>query len=87
MAKTALPTYTETLGEALDAIRAHFTDKGFTFCDPERFSSHWDGGISYETYKAGMFKLAKVGKVKPYFLQVTLYRMPSGRYEIVAYTN
>jgi hypothetical protein len=84
---SALPLYTETLGAALDAIREHFTAKGFIFTNPERFSDHWNGGISYETYKQGTFELGKAGKVKTYYLQVTLYRMPSGRYEIVAYVG
>ncbi len=87
MAKNTLPTYTETLGAALDAIREHFTGRGFTFLDTERLSSHFDGGIAYETYKAGVFELGKVNRAKTYFLSVNLYRMPSGRYELVAYVS
>lgn len=87
----SLPVHTETLGAALDATQAHFEARGFTF------GSDWfglsnpfhTGGIAYETTKSATFELTHEarGKVRTKHLQVVIYRMPSGRYELVAYAS
>lgn len=84
-----MPVYTERLDQAIEAIENFkVTARGFTFADRQAWLDHWTfcGGIPYETSKTGTFAL-NTPKGRGKWLQVTLYRMPSGRYEIVAYVS
>jgi hypothetical protein len=88
MKATPLPTYTATLYAALCAIETWIAESGLAFAERQEWDRFWAfcGGISYETSKSRTgTPLLKDGKAIRKCLQVTLYRMPSGNYEIVAY--
>ncbi len=88
MAKPTLPTYTDTLSQALEAIESVcVTAKGSAFKDKDAWDNHWMyGGIPYETTKTGNFELVN-NKGKRKYLTVTLYRTQGGRYEVIAYVS
>jgi len=80
--------YYETLSSAVDGA---LNENVKTFTANE----NWRDGVdfepmSYETYQSKHIPgvLAKGRKIgKPTSLYVTIYRMPSGRYEVTAYTT
>lgn len=86
-------TYFESLSEALDAVRAKAEKLGFEIDEDAIWTSFGTGGISYETTKSanipllqnGQPILDKRGKEANRYIRVSIYRMPSGRYELTMY--
>jgi hypothetical protein len=86
-------TYFESLSEALDAVRAKAEQLGFEVDEEAIWTSFGTGGISYETTKSanipllqnGQSILDKRGKEANRYIRVSIYRMPSGRYELTMY--
>lgn len=78
--------YFETLSQALDKILEKATKNGYEIEDQEReFFLFGIGGIGYGETKKGSFNLLKDGKLTKKKLQVQIYRMDSGRYELNQY--
>lgn len=77
--------YYECLGEAVDAA-LHLCPEGFVV-DDEDLAQTWEG-MGYETSQSKSYTLKSLthGK-RNRFLQVNVYRMPSGRYELTAYVG
>lgn len=86
-------TYFETLSQALDAVRDKATKMGYEANDDDIFTHFGTGGISYEKTKSaniGLLKngepiMDKRGKEMNRSLSVSIYRMPSGKYELTMY--
>jgi hypothetical protein len=78
--------YFDTLSQALDKILEKATKNGYEIEDQEReFFLFGIGGIGYGETKKGSFNLLKDGKLTKKKLQVQIYRMDSGRYELNQY--
>lgn len=78
--------YFETLSQALDKVLEKATKEGFEIVDQEKEFFHFGiGGIKYGETKRGSFNLEKDGKPSKKKLQVQIYRMDSGRYELNQY--
>lgn len=92
-AKSNNDTYFETLSETLDAVRDYATKLGYELDEDVIFSKFGTGGISYETYKSANIPLLKngepilnkSGKEMNRAIHVSIYRMPSGKYELTMY--
>jgi hypothetical protein len=86
-------TYFETLSQALDAVRNKASKMGYEANDDDIFTHFGTGGISYEKTKSaniGLLKngepiMDKRGKEMNRSLSVSIYRMPSGKYELTMY--
>ena len=86
-------TYFETLSQALDAVRDKATKMGYEANDDDIFTHFGTGGINYEKTKSaniGLLKngepiMDKRGKEMNRSLSVSIYRMPSGKYELTMY--
>lgn len=85
--------YYETLSQSLDAVRDYATKLGYELDEDVIFSKFGTGGISYETYKSANIPLLKngepilnkSGKEMNRAIHVSIYRMPSGKYELTMY--
>ena len=85
--------YYETLSQTLDAVRDYATKLGYELDEDVIFSKFGTGGISYETYKSANIPLLKngepilnkSGKEMNRAIHVSIYRMPSGKYELTMY--
>jgi hypothetical protein len=77
--------YHDTLLEALSAAIKYANDKGFDVIENDVM---WNG-MPYETYQTRLYKLINLAKNTLYkkCLNISLYRMPSGRYELTTYIN
>ena len=85
--------YHETLSQALDVVRDKAASMGFEVDEDDIFRHFGTGGIRYEETKSANINLFKDGK--PIMdrrgremnrsLHVSIYRMPSGRYELTMY--
>jgi hypothetical protein len=86
-------TYFDTLSQALDAVRDKAEKAGYTVDEEEMWRRFGTGGVPYETTKDGTISLLKDGKPilnkrgKPLnrAIHVSIYRMPSGSYELTCY--
>ena len=86
-------TYFETLSAALDAVRAKAEQLGFEVDEQSIWTSFGTGGIPYETEKSANIPLLqngepildKRGKEANRYIRVSIYRMPSGKYELTMY--
>ena len=86
-------TYFETLSQALDAVRNKANKMGYEANDKDIFTHFGTGGINYEKTKSaniGLLKngepiMDKRGKEMNRSLSVSIYRMPSGKYELTMY--
>ena len=86
-------TYFETLSEALDAVRQKAAQLGFEVDEQTIWTNFGTGGISYETEKSANIPLLqngepildKRGNEANRYIRVSIYRMPSGRYELTMY--
>ena len=74
-------SYYETMGEAIDAAKLYAESCGYVVIED---NFNW-GHIGYEQYQHRSYSLMKGEKESKKGLQVTLYRMPSGRYELTCY--
>lgn len=83
--------YHDTLAQALDAAYAHGVALGAEFDSAEanRWLAAFNGGVSYgQTQRASLPVLTLKGKPgKDRALTTVIYRMESGRYELVCYIN
>lgn len=71
--------YYETQGEAINAVQEALVSAGYHYWKPENES--W-GHIAYETNKSYNIALRDGA-----MLHISMYRMPSGRYELVAHVS
>jgi hypothetical protein len=93
MVQEGSDTYFETLSEALDAVRQKVEQLGFEVDEDAMFTQFGTGGIPYETEKSANIPLLmngepildKRGKEANRYIRVSIYRMPSGRYELTMY--
>jgi hypothetical protein len=87
--------YYETLSEALDSVRDMVNTLGYELNEDELFTHFGTGGIPYETTKSATVSLLKNGepildkrgKELNRNIRISIYRMPSGRYELTAYST
>lgn len=86
-------TYFETLSEALDAVRDKAINMGLELDEEDMWTSFGTGGIPYGSTKSATIPLLKDGnpilnkrgKVANMAIRVSIYRMDSGRYELIQY--
>lgn len=78
--------YYETLNAALDAAVEKARVKGYEVDQDELFQ-FGIGGISYGQSKRYTFSLTQNGQPSRRVLVVSIYRMPSGRYELTSYVG
>ncbi len=86
-------TYFDTLSQALDSVRDKAMSLGYEVDEDSMFSNFGTGGISYETTKSANIELlkngepilSKSGKPLNRAISISIYRMPSGKYELTAY--
>ena len=91
--KNPSDTYFETLSETLDAVRQKAAQLGFEVDEQTIWTNFGTGGISYETEKSANIPLLqngepildKRGKEANRYIRVSIYRMPSGKYELTMY--
>jgi len=86
-------TYFKTLSGALDHVRSEVEKMGYELDEDDMWSSFGTGGVGYGETKKGTIDLLKDGKPllsksgKPLNrgIQIVIYRMDSGTYELVWY--
>jgi len=78
--------YFETLSGALDYAVKKAEAKGYQVDENEQFQ-FGIGGISYGQTKSYNFSLTKDELPTRRVLVVSMYRMPSGRYELTSYVG
>jgi hypothetical protein len=82
----------ETLAQTLDAVEA-FMEKNQIVLDPQEHPEgvrepFQYGGIPYETTKDAHYKIVSMkGKPTRKYLHLSIYRMPTGRYELTQYVG
>jgi hypothetical protein len=79
--------YYNTLGEALDAAQQMAESRGFTVDTDDLFNQFGTGGVGYGETKRGNIVLYKEGKEQRRALQIIIYRMDGGNYELTTYIN
>lgn len=85
--------YFETLSQALDQVRSNAISYGYEVDEDEMAFQFGTGGISYEQSKTASIPLlkngepilSKSGKPLNRSIAVSIYRMPSGKYELTTY--
>jgi hypothetical protein len=75
--------YHETMYKAIQEAIRLATLKGYTVHE----ESITLEPISYETSRTIIYPIEKNGKMQRKCMNVTLYRMPSGKYELTTYIN
>jgi hypothetical protein len=78
--------YHETLASAFEIIIEFLSEKGYEVSDDQLFQ-FGIGGISYGVTKREGFELTRNGEPAKNMLNVQIYRMDSGRYELNMYYN
>jgi len=86
-------TYFETLSQTLDYVREEAEKLGYELDEESLFFHFGTGGISYETTKNAVIELLKDGQPilgksgRPLnrAMNISIYRMPSGKYELTSY--
>ena len=85
--KTKIPQiYFNTMGEAINAAIDRAKDKGYIVTDETEDMTYWDAML-YETYQTKLYTLYKNNVQSKKCLNISLYRMPSGNYELTTYIN
>lgn len=77
--------YHETMGEAIQEAFEMAENKGWAV-DKYTDQTLWEA-MERETYQTKLFHLERSGRISKQCLNITLYRMPSGKYELVTYIN
>ena len=78
--------YFDTLSGALFYVKTEIEKKGYEIENSDNAFFHFGvGGISYGQTKRDSFELIKDEKIQRKKLQVQIYRMDSGRYELNFY--
>lgn len=86
MKATHVSPYTETLGQALEAVREELKRVDATVADESWLDVFTFDGIPYETKKEAHGELITFrGKPTRKWAHLTIYRMDSGRYEWTLY--
>ena len=82
-------TYHPTLSATIDELKRLADIRGYIINDDDIFTAYGTGGIPYETTKSAHLGIIDktTGKESKKMLQTSIYRMPSGNYELVAYIN
>ncbi len=79
--------YFNTLSEAIDAAVQMALSMGYTVNEDEIFHQFGTGGVGYGETKRGSITLYKEGIEQKKALQIIIYRMDSGKYELTTYIN
>jgi hypothetical protein len=79
-------SYFDTLNAAKECSVKETIKKGFLPCDNDLFTLQ---SVNYETYERRSIELTnmKTGRLSKMCLQLVIYRMSSGKYELVNYIN
>jgi hypothetical protein len=80
-------TYFETLSAAVDQAVKEAESKGYTIDEDDRWQEFGTDGIEYGKTRKGSIGLFKNDVPQKKMLQVSIYRMDSGRYELTSYIN
>jgi hypothetical protein len=77
--------YHETMLNAISAAVKYANDKGYDVIENDIM---WNG-MPYETYQTKLYQLINLAKktLDKKCLNISLYRMPTGRYELTTYIN
>lgn len=84
-------TYFETLWSGVEAwfkflsAKSYFEKQELPLDTLDDFASVWSP-MSYETSQSHRHEVWKEGKVRRY-INISVYRLPSGRYEVTAYLS
>lgn len=81
-----IEVYYDTMSEAINAAIERANSKGFTIADEIEDNIQWEP-MQYETYQTKLYTLYKDNIQSKKALNISLYRMPSGRYELTTYIN
>jgi hypothetical protein len=76
-------TYFDTLGQAIDAAKEYATKKGYEVIENDTLMEPCNYGHTCKY----QYALTKGGKPQKKMLQVSIYRMDSGKYELTQYIN
>jgi hypothetical protein len=80
-------TYFDTQSGAVEAAIEDARKKGFEVNDEDIPQQFLDGWVGYENNKSASMPIYKNGKEQRKALQISIYRMPSGKYELTHYIN
>jgi hypothetical protein len=86
-------TYFESLSETLDEVRRKASSMGLELDEEEMWTHFGTGGIPYGSTKSATIPLLndgnpildKRGNVANRAIRISIYRMDSGRYELIQY--
>lgn len=85
---TQSETYFDTQTEAFEHALEKAKQKGFEIKEEDLQNSVFtQGWVGTENYRKDSIPLYKDGKLQRKMLQIVLYRMPSGKYELTTYIN
>jgi hypothetical protein len=79
--------YHATLSGAIDAAINMAENKGYEIDEHTLFTEFGTGGIGYNETKTATIPLFKNDEPQREALSITIYRMPSGKYELTTYIN
>lgn len=79
--------YHETLSSAIQDAKKMAESLGYTVNDDDLFTKFGTGGVGYGETKNDMIELYRDGKLQRKMLNISIYRLDSGRYELVTYIN
>jgi len=79
--------YHATLSGAVDNAINMAKDKGYEIDEHTLFTEFGTGGVGYDETKSAIIPLFKNGEPQKEALSITIYRMPSGKYELTTYIN
>lgn len=81
-------TYFDTQSGAVEAAITKAQSRGFEVNDEDIANSVFaQGWVGTENNRSGSIPLYKDGVEQRKMLQISLYRMPSGKYELTSYIN
>jgi hypothetical protein len=85
---TSDETYFQTQSGAVEFAVNSAKERGFEVNDEDIANSEFaEGWVGYENNKRGSIPLYRGGVPQKKMLQISLYRMPSGKYELTHYIN
>lgn len=80
-------TYFKTLHAALNHAVVSTNARGFDIKADDLFRAFGTGGVNYGETRKGHLPLWKAEKAQRKMLQISIYRMDSGTYELTHYIN
>lgn len=81
-----LETFYRTMNQAIEAAKKNAEEQGYTVADDIDNINTWEP-MTYETTQTKLFALYKNNVKSRKGLNITLYRMRSGVYELTTYIN